>query len=151
MRLLRSESCPPPPTLLFPPLFLPTPPFHAPPPLPPPLYPSALRESPNLSELLLNTHWASPKLGETCECMQSNGKIASGQLWRLMTPALLHGNLVHLCSNSLALNSVGPLVERESGSQRFLAVYAISAVSSVVASCMQPSPSIGSSGNVCMA
>lgn len=80
--------------------------------------------------------------------MQSNVGIVSGQLWRLITPAFLHVNLVHLGSNSLALNTVGPLAEQESGKQRFLAVYLISAVSSIAASCMQPSPSIGSSGNM---
>ena len=145
--LLRSVSCPPPATLPFPPSSSSHQLFTPPPPSPPPLPLS----SPNLSKLLLNTHWASPKLCNTCKCMQSNGEIASGQLWRFLTPAILHGNLVHLCSNSLALNSVGPMVERESGSQRFLAVYAISAVSSAAASCLQPNPSIGSSGNVYVA
>lgn len=58
-------------------------------------------------------------------------------------------NLVRLASNSLAMNCVGPLVEQESGAQRLLAVYIISTITSIAASCMQPRPSVGSSGKLC--
>lgn len=84
----------------------------------------------------------------TCECVQNNGEILSGQWWRLITPAVLHLNPVHLGLNTLALNNVGSLLERESGAGRFLAVYTISAITSIAASCMQPRHSIGASGNM---
>ncbi|KAL3141443.1 hypothetical protein ABBQ32_005010 [Trebouxia sp. C0010 RCD-2024] len=81
--------------------------------------------------------------------MKSNAAIAAGQWWRLITPTFLHLNLLHLGLNSLALNNVGPMVEQHSGAGRFLAIYAISAVTSFAASCMQPVNSVGSSGAVC--
>ena len=52
-----------------------------------------------------------------------NAAIASGQVWRLATPALLHGNLVHLLLNLWSLNVVGPTTENLFGRRRMLAVY----------------------------
>ena len=59
--------------------------------------------------------------------------IAAGELWRLLTPALLHGNALHLATNNYALNSLGPLIERVSGRPRFLAVYTLAAVAGTAA------------------
>ena len=66
--------------------------------------------------------------------MQSNVAIANGQWWRLITPAFLHGNLVHLAVNSLSLHNLGPILETVSGRPRFAIVYAAAAVSGCVAS-----------------
>ncbi len=80
--------------------------------------------------------------------MQSNAAVSAGQWWRLATPAFLHLNLMHLAVNSMALNSLGPEVEGFSDQGRFLAIYAISAVTSFAASyALNPHHSLGSSGN----
>jgi GlpG protein len=46
--------------------------------------------------------------------------IRSGQIWRLFTPALAHGNLPHLIMNLTGLVSLGVLIERREGSLRLL-------------------------------
>ena len=73
-----------------------------------------------------------PKL--RLDVLQSNAAIASGQWWRLFTPAFLHGNLVHLAVNNLSLHNLGPILETVSGRPRFAIVYAVSAVGGCVAS-----------------
>ena len=82
-----------------------------------------------------------------CCMLQSNVAIAAGQWWRLITPSFLHGNIVHLIINSMALNSLGPTVEIISGRPRFLAAYSTAAVAGVTASYLcSPRLSLGSSG-----
>lgn len=72
--------------------------------------------------------------------------IASGQWWRLVTPALLHASLLHLGFNMYALFSLGPALESNYGHGRFLALYLISAIGGNVASyLMSLNPSIGAS------
>ncbi len=48
--------------------------------------------------------------------------IRQGQVWRLFTPAVLHGNLMHLFFNILWLFFLGTLVEQRLGFMRFLAL-----------------------------
>ena len=76
-----------------------------------------------------------------------NQAIASGQLWRLATPALLHGNLLHLLVNCYTLNHLGPTTEALFGGKRMLAVYVLSGVSGNVFSYyMNHLPAVGCSG-----
>jgi Rhomboid family len=83
--------------------------------------------------------------------MQYNPAIAAGQWWRLITPALLHANLVHLVVNCHSLNSLGPTVESISGHARFAAVCFVSAVSGTLCSyCFSSAPSVGASGRSCI-
>ena len=56
-----------------------------------------------------------------------NQYILSGQVWRLLTPALLHGSVVHIAFNMYALYSLGRSLERYYGHRRFLLLYAIGA------------------------
>lgn len=71
------------------------------------------------------------------------------QLWRLLTPALLHGDFLHLFMNCTALRNVGPAVENLLGPQRFLAVYGLSALGGCAASTfLSPAPAVGASGAV---
>ena len=51
-----------------------------------------------------------------------NSLITAGQYWRLVTPAFLHANLIHLAVNCYSLNNLGPSVEMQSGGKRFAAV-----------------------------
>lgn len=81
------------------------------------------------------------------DVLQSNAAIASGQWWRLFTPAFLHGNLVHLAVNNFSLHNLGPMLETVSGRPRFLVVYAVSAVGGCVASYYGTTQvSVGASG-----
>lgn len=49
--------------------------------------------------------------------------INSLQVWRLFTYQFLHGNLLHLGMNMMALYVFGPLIEKWWGPKRFLAFY----------------------------
>ncbi|HSH58511.1 MAG TPA: rhomboid family intramembrane serine protease [Acidimicrobiales bacterium] len=55
-------------------------------------------------------------------------EVAAGQYYRLLTAAFLHGGLLHLGLNMLALVVVGREVEAAIGRLRFLALYLVSAL-----------------------
>jgi len=59
--------------------------------------------------------------------IKSNADIQEGQIWRLLTPALLHGNLMHIAFNMYALLSFGTSLERHFGHGRFFLLYVLSA------------------------
>jgi rhomboid protease GluP len=73
-----------------------------------------------------------------------------GQPWRLVTSMFLHGSLLHIAFNMLALWQVGQLVERLFGSLRFAALYMIAGVCGSLASVMwNPHVnSVGASGAI---
>jgi len=52
-----------------------------------------------------------------------NSQILQGQVWRLITPILLHGSLLHIGFNMYALYSIGPSLEKAYGHGRFLLLY----------------------------
>ena len=52
-----------------------------------------------------------------------NAQIAAGQVWRLLTPLVLHGSVLHLAFNCFSLHNIGPVIERQFGRTQFLAVY----------------------------
>ncbi len=58
--------------------------------------------------------------------MKINEAILGGQLWRLMTPLLLHGSLMHIGFNMYALLSIGSGMESRMGHLRFLLLYLVS-------------------------
>lgn len=49
-----------------------------------------------------------------------------GEYWRIITYGFLHIGLLHILFNMMALSQVGPVLEREVGSARFLCVYLLS-------------------------
>lgn len=63
-----------------------------------------------------------------------NDFILAGQLWRFVTPALLHGNLPHIAFNMYALLSFGTSLERFFGHGRFFLLYLLGAFAGNVAS-----------------
>jgi rhomboid protease GluP len=78
--------------------------------------------------------------------IKANELILQGQLWRLITPVLLHGSLMHILVNMYALNIFGPGLERHFGHPRFLILYLISGFAgNVVSFVFSPSYSLGSS------
>ncbi len=54
--------------------------------------------------------------------------ILHGEVWRLVTPIFLHGGLLHILFNSMALADLGPPVEHTYGSARFLFLYVITGI-----------------------
>jgi rhomboid protease GluP len=66
--------------------------------------------------------------------IKSNELIRSGQLWRLLAPALLHGSIAHIGFNMYALFSFGTGLERHFGHGRFLLLYVLGAFTGNVAS-----------------
>jgi len=63
-----------------------------------------------------------------------NQDILNGQLWRFITPALLHGSPAHIFFNMYALFSLGVGLERYFGGRRFLLLYVLGAFAGNVAS-----------------
>lgn len=58
--------------------------------------------------------------------MKINEAILAGQLWRLMTPMLLHGSIMHIGFNMYALYVIGAGMESRMGHARFLLLYLVS-------------------------
>ncbi|MFZ4984471.1 MAG: rhomboid family intramembrane serine protease [Blastocatellia bacterium] len=85
---------------------------------------------------------------------KTNLLLRSGELFRLITPIFIHGGLLHLASNSYALWTTGPLVERLYGRSRFLLLYLVSGIGGVIGSYLgglaaSPDlPSVGASGAI---
>ena len=76
--------------------------------------------------------------------------VQAGEYWRLVTPILVHGSLIHLGFNMYALWIIGPTVETLYGSPRYLFIYLACAVAGSTASYVF-SPalfSVGASGAV---
>lgn len=70
-----------------------------------------------------------------------NASLRAGELWRLLTPALLHGSLPHLLVNCYSLHDLGPAVERLLGGPGFLALCAaVQRARAAGASASQPAP-----------
>lgn len=75
-----------------------------------------------------------------------NENIARGEFWRLFTPMLLHGSILHIAFNMYALMLFGPRLERHFGHGRFFILYVLSGFAGNVISMMfTPAPSLGSS------
>jgi len=58
---------------------------------------------------------------------KANDLIRDGQLWRLLTPALVHGSIAHIGFNMYALLSFGSGLERHFGHGRFFLLYMLGA------------------------
>jgi membrane associated rhomboid family serine protease len=76
--------------------------------------------------------------------------VANGDWWRLISAAFLHGNLVHIGLNMLALYWLGSPVETYLGHLRYLAVYVVSGLAgSAGALLVTPTePTVGASGAI---
>jgi rhomboid protease GluP len=75
-----------------------------------------------------------------------NQAIMVGEVWRLLTPALLHSSILHIALNMYALYVIGRRLERFYGPGRFLALYWLSAFAgNVLSFVLTPSPSLGAS------
>jgi rhomboid protease GluP len=78
--------------------------------------------------------------------LKVNELIVAGQFWRLFTPMLLHGSILHILLNMYALYILGRGLEYNFGHWRFLALYIGAGFAGNVASFIfSPNPSLGSS------
>lgn len=77
--------------------------------------------------------------------------VQAGEWWRLLTATFLHGGVIHLGLNMLALWTVGPLLERIYGRMQFLLIYLVSGLAGSLMSlhyAAQTKVSVGASGAV---
>lgn len=75
-----------------------------------------------------------------------NEFIKMGEVWRLITPVLLHGSILHILFNMYALFIIGRGLEQQYGHERFLELYLISGFAgNVVSFIFSRNPSIGAS------
>lgn len=78
--------------------------------------------------------------------MKINEAIRAGEYWRLLTPMLLHGGVMHIAFNMYALYSLGRGLERLYGHTRFLSLYLVAALAGNTASfLLSRNPSLGAS------
>ncbi len=75
-----------------------------------------------------------------------NALIIQGQVWRLITPILVHGSITHIAFNMYALYIFGQNLEYQYGHGRFLLLYLLSGFAgNVVSFVMSTNPSVGAS------
>lgn len=74
--------------------------------------------------------------------------VSEGQVWRLFTPVLLHGNLLHLAFNMIWLYSLGGVLESRKGTWFFGIFVFVTAVVSNVIQFEWSGPAVGMSGVV---
>ena len=73
-----------------------------------------------------------------------------GRWWTLLTATWLHGGVLHLLFNMVALTQVGPLVVREYGGGRAASLYVLTGVAGFLVSVLAGVPfTIGASASVC--
>ena len=78
-----------------------------------------------------------------------NEYIRAGQLWRLITPVLLHGSILHIGFNMYALVIIGAGLEQRMGHARFLILYVLAGFSgNVVSFLLTPGVSVGASTSI---
>jgi len=81
---------------------------------------------------------------------KDNDLILQGQYWRFVTPIFLHANPLHVGLNMLNLAVLGVFLERLVGHMRFLLIYVITGIVSIIASFyfMPQEISVGASGAI---
>ncbi len=81
---------------------------------------------------------------------KDNDLIVQGQYWRFVTPIFLHANLLHVGLNMLNLAVLGVFLERLVGHLRYLFIYFVTGILSIIASFyfMPQEISVGASGAI---
>jgi len=78
-----------------------------------------------------------------------DGRIRAGEWWRLFTASFLHGGLLHLAVNGLALSAIGPTVEQLYGRVRFTLIFLLGgAVGFAASTLFVRQPSLGASAGL---
>jgi membrane associated rhomboid family serine protease len=79
---------------------------------------------------------------------KDNASIRDGELWRLLSPAFLHGGLDHLIGNLLVLYVLGIGCEHLFGRLRTFNLFVGTAMAASLCSCLGKEPSVGASGAI---
>jgi len=83
----------------------------------------------------------------------ATGRIPIDQFhrwWTLIAASFLHGGILHIFFNMMALKQLGPFVVREYGLDRFLIIYTISGIVGFLVSYLVGVPlTIGASASIC--
>jgi membrane associated rhomboid family serine protease len=66
--------------------------------------------------------------------------VSAGEPWRLLTGAFLHGGILHLGFNTLALITIGPMLEMRLGSLRYALLYVVGALGGSVGGVLSIAP-----------
>lgn len=76
--------------------------------------------------------------------------IGDGSWWRVLSYGLLHGGIMHLGFNIIALSQVGPMVEEAIGGARFYVVYTLTVIAAAAGfAVVNPmTPMLGASGGL---
>jgi rhomboid protease GluP len=81
--------------------------------------------------------------------------LSEGEWWRCITYAFTHGGLIHLGFNMMVLYQIGPLIEEEIGTTRFIILYVLTALTATFAGfgwqafyIKQWIPVVGASGSI---
>ncbi len=75
--------------------------------------------------------------------------VIGGEIYRLISAAFVHVNIIHILTNSYSLYVVGSMVESYYGRKKFILIYILSAVAaSLLSIAMNDSFSIGASGAI---
>ena len=104
-----------------------------------------------LGDSTMNVLLAQNRVGDILVLLggKINSLIILGQVWRLLTPALLHASLVHIGFNMYALFVIGPSLEHYYGPWRYLGLYVLGAFGGNVLSFLLSSGiSIGASTSI---
>ncbi len=64
--------------------------------------------------------------------------IIKGQVWRLITPALLHGSIGHLAMNMISIFILGAAIERLQGRKAIILLLVVTAVAGTVVQALWP-------------
>ena len=97
-------------------------------------------------------HFLSPS-SDSLLVLGSTGTIPLFRLhrwWSLVSASYLHGSLLHIVFNMIALHQLGPLLIREYGTNRMIAIYTLSGIGGFILSAMFGVRfTIGASAAVC--
>lgn len=80
---------------------------------------------PGFYEILID-HFSNPEVGLSYHGPMFE-KIQEGQVWRIFTPSLLHGDLFHLFFNMIWLMVLSPAIEKRVGKGRLLVLILLAA------------------------
>src|SRR5918996_4240775 len=76
-------------------------------------------------------------------------QVMQGEVWRLLSATLLHGNVEHLLGNAVSLYILGMACEHSYGARSMLVVYLASGIAGSLLSVGNgPGPSVGASGAI---
>ncbi len=76
--------------------------------------------------------------------------IGAHRYWTLISASFLHGGILHIVFNMMALYQLGPFVLREFGFHRFISLYIITGICGFAVSVLFGVPfTIGASANIC--